>query len=183
MTVVIRSAAQTDVPLIRSLIEKLAEYEGLAHECTATDELLAEALFSDRPYAEVVIAEVDETAAGFALFFHNFSTFLSKPGIYLEDLFVIETFRGKGVGKALLAHLAALAVELGCGRLEWSVLDWNSDAIGFYRSIGATSQDEWTVFRLTGDKLNELASARSSYSEPRAVRPPVLAQTRNQVER
>ena len=157
MSVRIRSAAPADVPLIRELIEGLATYEKLRHECIASDELLHSALFGERPYAEVVIAELDGNAAGFALFFHNFSTFLARPGIYLEDLFVQPAFRGHGVGKALLQGLAALAVERHCGRLEWSVLDWNVDAIGFYESVGARPQDEWTVYRVTGDALTRLA--------------------------
>ena len=183
MTTVIRSAKPKDVPLILTLIEKLAEYEKLRHECKATDVLLHSALFGDHKYAEVVIAEVNETPAGFALFFHNFSTFLGKPGIYLEDLFVLESFRGHGVGKALLARLATLAIERGCGRLEWSVLDWNSDAIGFYRSLGAVSQDEWTVFRLTGDNLNDLATVRNRRhgSSPAESMKPIL--TGNKAER
>ncbi len=154
----IRSAQPADVPLIRELIEGLATYEKLRHECVATDELLHSALFGVRPYAEVVIAEHDNGAAGFALFFHNFSTFLARPGIYLEDLFVLPAYRGHGVGKALLQHLATLAVERHCGRLEWSVLDWNVDAIGFYESLGARRQDEWTVYRVTGDALTLLAN-------------------------
>jgi len=158
MTVTLRAATPDDVTLIRELIEGLADYERLRHECVATDASLRETLFGARPYAEVVIADVDGSAAGFALFFHNYSTFLAKPGIYLEDLFVRPEQRGRGVGKALLQRLAQLAVERGCGRLEWSVLDWNADAIGFYRSLGARPQDEWTVFRVTGDALTQLAS-------------------------
>lgn len=158
MTVSIRSATPADVPLIRELIEGLAEYERLRHECVATDERLQATLFGPRPYAEVIIADVDGVAAGFALFFHNYSTFLARPGIYLEDLFVRPHLRGHGVGKSLLQHLAALAVQRDCGRLEWSVLDWNEDAIGFYRALGARPQDEWTVFRVTGDALTRLAA-------------------------
>lgn len=158
MTVAIRAATRGDVPLVRELIEGLAEYERLRHACEATDALLEDSLFGERPYAEVVIAEVDGQSAGFALFFHNFSTFLARPGIYLEDLFVRPEQRGHGVGKALLQHLAALAVERRCGRLEWSVLDWNVDAIGFYEKLGARAQDEWTVYRVTGDALQRLAT-------------------------
>ena len=158
MSIHIRAAQPTDVPLIRELIEGLATYEKLRSECVATDALLYAALFGARPYAEVVIADHDGSAAGFALFFHNFSTFLARPGIYLEDLFVQPAFRGHGVGKALLQHLAALALERQCGRLEWSVLDWNVDAIGFYESVGARPQDEWTVYRVTGDALTQLAN-------------------------
>lgn len=158
MTVSIRPATRADVPLVRELIEGLAEYERLRHACEATDSLLEDSLFGERPYAEVVIAEVDGAPAGFALFFHNFSTFLARPGIYLEDLFVRPEQRGKGVGKRLLQHLAALAVSRRCGRLEWSVLDWNVDAIGFYEKLGAKAQDEWTVYRVTGDALQRLAT-------------------------
>jgi len=147
------------VPLILALIRELAEYEKLTHEVVADEEALRRNLFGEgRRGAEAVIAEQSGEPAGFALFFHNFSTFLGKPGLYLEDLFVRPQFRGWGVGKALLAHLAALAKERGCGRLEWWVLDWNEPAIGFYRSIGAEAMDEWTVYRVTGEALDELAS-------------------------
>jgi len=162
MALHIRPATPNDVSLIRELIEGLATYEKLRHECVATDHLLHSALFGARPYAEVVIAEYDGTAAGFALFFHNFSTFLARPGIYLEDLFVQPSHRGHGVGKALLRYLAALALERECGRLEWSVLDWNVDAIGFYQSLGARPQDEWTVYRVTGDALTLLANGSAT---------------------
>lgn len=161
MATVIRSATPADVPLIRSLIEGLADYERLRHECIATDALLQEALFGARPYAEVVLAEWEGEVAGFALFFHNFSTFLARPGIYLEDLFVQPAHRGRGIGRALLSHLAQLAVARGCGRLEWSVLDWNVDAIGFYTRLGAQPQDAWTVYRVTGDALTQLATGES----------------------
>ena len=154
----IRRARPDDAPIILELIKGLAEYEKLAHEVVATEDRLRETLFGDHPFAEVIIGEEDGTPAGFALFFHNYSTFLGKPGIYLEDLFVKPKYRGKGYGKALLIHLAKLAVERNCGRLEWSVLDWNEPAIGFYKSIGAVPLDEWTVFRLTGNALNELGS-------------------------
>lgn len=143
------------------MIEGLAEYERLRQECVATDALLRTALFGERPYAEVVIAEWDGEAAGFALFFHNFSTFLARPGIYLEDLYVQPMHRSHGIGKALLQHLAKLAVARDCGRLEWSVLDWNVDAIGFYEKLGARAQDEWTVYRVTGDALTHLANGES----------------------
>ena len=156
----IRSATATDVPLIRELIEGLADYERLRHECVATNELLERTLFGARAVAEVIIAESDGTAAGFALFFHNYSTFLARPGIYLEDLFVRPEYRGRGVGKARLQHLAALAVARDCGRLEWSVLDWNEDAIGFYKSLGAKPQDEWTVYRVTVEALTRLAATK-----------------------
>ena len=158
MTVSVRAATENDVPLILELIEGLAEYEHLRHECVATQELLRATLFGARPSAEVVIAEWEGTPAGFALFFHNYSTFLARPGIYLEDLFVRPEHRGRGVGRSLLQHLATLAVARECGRLEWSVLDWNADAIGFYEKLGARPQDDWTVYRLTGDALTQLAS-------------------------
>lgn len=161
MTPLLRAATPADVSTIRELIEGLAEYEKLRHECHATDALLHEALFGPRPYAEVVLAEWEGQVAGFALFFHNFSTFLARPGIYLEDLFVRPAHRGHGIGKALLQHLARLAVERECGRLEWSVLDWNVDAIGFYEKLGARAQDEWTVYRVTGEALTQLASGEA----------------------
>ena len=161
MTTVIRAASVADVPLIRGFIEGLAEYEQLRHACVATDDRLRDTLFGERPFAEVVIAECDQLACGFALFFHNYSTFLALPGIYLEDLFVVPTYRGRGVGKAMLQHLAALAMARGCGRLEWSVLDWNVDAIGFYQRLGAQAQDDWTVYRVTGTALSMLASGEA----------------------
>jgi GNAT superfamily N-acetyltransferase len=157
----LRSATPADVPVIRELIEGLAEYEKLRAECHASDALLHASLFGARPYAEVVLAEREGQVAGFALFFHNFSTFLAKPGIYLEDLYVRPEHRGHGIGKALLVHLARLAVERDCGRLEWSVLDWNVDAIGFYEKLGARAQDEWTVYRVTGDALTHLATGEA----------------------
>src|SRR2546423_3576245 len=138
----IRAATEADVPLILRCIRELAEYERLAHEVVATEDVLRETLFGARPYAEVVIAEDGGEAVGFALFFHNYSTFLGRPGIYLEDLYVRPQARGRGVGRALLAHLARLTVERRCGRLEWWVLDWNEDAIRFYRSLGAQPMDE-----------------------------------------
>lgn len=145
------------MPAIAALIRGLAEYEKLEREVVMTEELLTANLFGERAYAETVLAEEPErTAVGFALFFHNFSTFLGRPGIYLEDLFVLPAFRGRGIGKALLAHLARLAVERGCGRLEWAVLDWNRPAIGFYESLGARPNSEWTVYRLTGEALARL---------------------------
>ncbi len=154
----LRPATESDVPVIRELIEGLAEYEKLRHECVATDALLHRTLFGANPYAEVVLAEWEGAVAGFALFFHNYSTFLARPGIYLEDLFVRPDCRGHGIGTALLAHLAQLALARDCGRLEWSVLDWNVDAIGFYTKLGARPQDEWTVYRVTGDALTQLAT-------------------------
>jgi GNAT superfamily N-acetyltransferase len=154
----VREASEEDVPLILSFIRELAEYEKLSHEVVATEEELRESLFGERRYAEVLIAEHDGSPAGFALFFHNFSTFLGRPGIYLEDLFVMPEHRGSGFGKEMLVYLARLARERNCGRLEWWVLDWNEDAIRFYRSLGAVPMDEWTVFRVTGDALDSLAS-------------------------
>lgn len=154
--ILVRSAATEDVPLIHSFIKELAEYERLSHEVFATEEMLREQLFGGRPVAEVLIAELGGDAAGFALFFHTFSTFLGKPGIYLEDLYVRPEFRGTGVGRALLVHLGRLAKERGCGRIEWAVLDWNEPAIGFYGSIGASPVSGWTVYRVTGKALEEL---------------------------
>ena len=153
----LRPATPADVPVILRLIRGLAEYERLAHECIATEAALTASLFGPRPQAEVVLAFADDRPAGFALFFHNYSTFLARHGIYLEDLFVFPEFRGRGIGKRLLQHLARLAVERGCGRLEWSVLDWNTDAIRFYESLAAKAMDEWTVYRVTGPALTQLA--------------------------
>lgn len=158
MSLTIRPATAADVPLIAALIRELADYEKLAHEVRFDEATLAAKLFGPRPYAEVVIGEVDGVAQAFALFFHNFSTFEGKPGIYLEDLYVRPQARGAGLGKALLRHLAALAVERDCARLEWSVLDWNAPAIGFYEALGARQMDEWTVMRVDGAALAELAA-------------------------
>lgn len=154
----IRFGRATDVPTIFALIKGLAEYEKLAHLVTGTEERLAEHLFGARPYAEVILAEADGRAVGFALFFNNYSTFLTQPGIYLEDLFVLPDQRGRGYGKALLTALGRLAVERGCGRLEWSVLDWNEPSIQFYRSLGAEGMDEWTINRVSDEALDTLAS-------------------------
>lgn len=153
----VRAATEGDVPLILAFIEELAEYERLSQEVVATEEALRRWLFGERPVAEVVIGEDGDDPAGFALFFHSFSTFLGRPGIYLEDLYVRPEFRGRGVGRALLVHLARLAKDRGCGRLEWSVLDWNEPAIGFYRGIGASPVGGWTVYRVTGEALERLA--------------------------
>ena len=155
----IREATEEDVPLILSLIRELAEYEKLSDEVVATEDELRDSLFGERRYAEVLIAEHDGAPAGFALFFHSFSTFLGKPGLYLEDLYVKPAFRGAGIGKKLLVRLASLAVGRGCGRLEWWVLDWNEPAIGFYRSVGAEPMDDWTVYRVSGSALEDLASS------------------------
>ncbi len=159
MTVSIRSATPADLPLIAQFIRDLADYEKLAHEVRFDEAKLGEKLFGPRPYAEVLIGEIDGTPQGFALFFHNFSTFEGRPGIYLEDLFVRPEARGSGLGKALLTHLAALCTARDCARLEWSVLDWNAPAIGFYQSLGAKLMDEWTVMRVDGDALTSLAAS------------------------
>ena len=159
MTLSIRPATPADLPLIAQFIRDLADYEKLAHEVRFDEAKLGEKLFGARPYAEVVIGELDGTPQGFALFFHNFSTFEGRPGIYLEDLFVRPEARGSGLGKALLTHLAALCTARDCARLEWSVLDWNAPAIGFYQSLGAKLMDEWTVMRVDGDALTKLASS------------------------
>lgn len=155
----IRAARVDDVPLILSFIKEFAEYERLSHEVVATEAMLRDSLFGERPVAEVLIAHEESEPAGFALFFHNFSTFLGRPGIYLEDLYVRPEFRGSGVGRAMLVHLAGIARERGCGRLEWSVLDWNESAIRFYRGIGASPVSGWTVYRVTGEALEDLAGA------------------------
>ena len=154
----IRPAARDDAAAIHALIRELAEYERLTTLCTGSTAELADALFGERPAAEVLLAEVDGAIAGFALFFHNFSTFLGKRSLYLEDLFVRPAFRGAGLGKHLMASLARLAVQRDCGRFEWSVLDWNAPAIGFYRTLGAVGMAEWTVQRLEGEALHALAS-------------------------
>jgi GNAT superfamily N-acetyltransferase len=149
----IRPATPDDVPALVGLIKALAEYEQLSHEVTGTVEDLTRFLFGDRPYAEALIAEVEGTAAGMALYFYNFSTFLMRPGLYLEDLFVVPTYRRQGIGQALLVHLGKLALAQGCGRFEWSVLDWNSPAIEFYQRLGAEIKPEWQLCRVTGDAL------------------------------
>jgi GNAT superfamily N-acetyltransferase len=158
MILSIRPAIAADISLIGQFIRDLAEYEKLAHAVRFDEGIMAQKLFGARPYAEVLIGEIDGTPQGFALFFHNFSTFEGRPGIYLEDLFVRPEARGSGLGKALLARLAALAVERDCARLEWSVLDWNTPAIDFYKALGARMMDEWTVMRVDGAALSELAA-------------------------
>lgn len=155
---VIHEATATDVPLILSFIKGLGEYEKLNHEVVATEEGLCESLFGENPKAEVILGFYQNEPVAFALFFHNFSTFLGKPGLYLEDLFVKPEYRGKGFGKVILTYLAKLTRERNCGRLEWSVLDWNEPALKFYRSIGSRRMDEWTVQRLDGENLEKLAN-------------------------
>lgn len=151
------TATARDTAAILSLIRELAAYERIEHEMEATEDDIREALFGEWPSAEVVLAYVDADLAGYALFFHNFSTLVGRKGLYLEDLFVRPAFRGRGVGRRLLSHLARLAIERRCGRMEWFVLDWNESAIRFYRSLGAVPMDEWTVYRLTGDRIARLA--------------------------
>ncbi len=154
---IIRPANIDDTPVILSLIKGLAEYEKLSHEVVATEELLRDTLFGPRPGAEVILGNFAGEPVGFALFFHNYSTFLGRPGIYLEDLFVKPDMRRKGFGKAMLSYIANLAQQRQCGRLEWSVLDWNEPAWKFYESIGAVPMDEWTVHRVTGEGIRRLA--------------------------
>ena len=156
-TVTIRPAAAHELPLVLEFIRELAVYERLEHEMSATTADLAASLFGPRPYAEVVFACLDGTPVGFALFFHNFSTFIGKPGIYLEDLFVRPQARGRGIGRCLLAWLARTTLERGCARLDWAVLDWNAPSLAFYRSVGAVAQDEWTIMRVSGAALEDLA--------------------------
>jgi GNAT superfamily N-acetyltransferase len=156
---VIRAARVEDVSVILQLIRDLATYERAPHEVTATEEQLVEVLFGERPAAEVVLAFEGQSPVGFAVFFYNFSTWLGRPGLYLEDLFVKPDNRGKGYGRALLIELAKIARDRGCGRMEWAVLDWNEPAIKFYRALGAKPMDEWTVFRLTRDGIATLADA------------------------
>ncbi|HEV3410740.1 MAG TPA: GNAT family N-acetyltransferase [Chthoniobacterales bacterium] len=160
----IRPATQADVPVIASLIRELAEYERAPDEAVATEEGLREVLFGDCPAAHVLLALEDDTPVAFAVYFFNFSTWLGRPGLYLEDLFVRPSVRGKGYGRALLQRLAQIAHERGCGRMEWAVLDWNEPAIGFYRKLGAKPMDEWTVFRLEREGIAKLA-ANSSTSQ------------------
>jgi len=155
--ITIRPAVEADVAVILQFIRDLAKYEHLEHEVIATEGLLREALFGSRPYAEVALACLNGEPVGFALFFHNFSTFLGRPGIYLEDLYVRPEARGHGVGRRVLTWLAATAVSRGCGRLEWAVLDWNEPSIRFYRNLGAVPLDDWTTYRVTGPALNLLS--------------------------
>jgi GNAT superfamily N-acetyltransferase len=153
----IREATEADIPVIVWFIRQLAEYERLLHEAVMTEETLRESLFGSRPGAEVLLAYHDDKPVGFAVFFHNFSTFMGKRGLYLEDLFVIPEMRGKGFGRALLVRLAKIARDRNCGRFEWAVLDWNKPSIEFYKKLGAVPMDEWTIFRVTGDALKRLA--------------------------
>jgi GNAT superfamily N-acetyltransferase len=155
----IRFATAKDIPLILQFIKELAEYEQLLHEVVATEALLQETLFGIKAHAEVIIGYLDEKPVGFALFFHNYSTFLGKPGLYLEDLYVKPEVRGQGVGQMMLAALAQLAKERNCGRFEWWVLDWNETAIRFYERLGAKPMSDWTVYRVSGQALNDLADS------------------------
>ena len=164
----LREAGPEDVPAIVGLIHDLAEYERAPAECHADPSLLREHLFGPKPFVEAIVAERDDGVCGFALFFHNYSTWLTRPGLYLEDLFVRPEARGLGIGKALLVRLAGIAVERGCGRMEWSVLTWNEPAIGFYRSLGAVPMDEWRTYRLHGEALQALGT-------PEGKRRPVAA--------
>ena len=157
MSIQIRPVTPADLPLVLDFIRALADYEKMLPEVEATEEKLRATLFCDQPVAHCVLAFADGQPAGFAIYFFNYSTFLAKPGLYLEDLFVKPTFRGVGLGKALLLHLAKIANDRGCGRMEWAVLDWNQPAIDFYQSLGAVAKDEWTIFRLTGAALQQYA--------------------------
>ena len=158
---ILRPAQPGDVPVLFQLIQALAEYEKLSHAVTGNADALYEHLFGSRPYAEAILVEYAGQAVGFALFFHNYSTFLTQPGIYLEDLFVLPEYRRQGIGKAILSYLAQLAVERGCGRLEWSVLDWNEPAIAFYRRMGASVLEDWRICRVTLESLTQLAAKAS----------------------
>lgn len=154
--ILIRFAQQEDINLILELIRELAEFENLEHQVTATPELLNESLFGERNSAEVLIAESGQKPVAFSLFFHNYSTFLGKNGIYIEDIYVRPDYRSRGIGKALFSHIAELAIQRNCGRIEWSVLDWNRDAIRFYRDMGAVAMEEWTVYRLVSAQFHDL---------------------------
>src|SRR5437762_13186968 len=154
----IRHATEQDLPLILSFIRQLAEYERLPHEAVMTEDILRESLFGSRPFAEVLLGYDGDKAVVFAVFFHNFSTFLGRPGLYLEDLFVLPEMRGKGFGRAMLVELARIARERHCGRFAWSVLDWNESAIAFDKKLGAVPIEEWTIFRVRGDALERLAN-------------------------
>lgn len=153
------AAEPADVPILLRFIRELAEYERLAHEVTADEAVLSTTLFGEHRYAEALVARWEGEPVGFALWFHNYSTFVGRPGLYLEDLYVRPAMRGRGIGKAILVHLARLAVKRGCGRFEWAVLDWNELSIAFYRSLNAMPMEEWTVYRLSGDALRRLGDA------------------------
>jgi GNAT superfamily N-acetyltransferase len=170
-TISIRRAAPADVPLILRFIRELADYEKLSHEVVASEASFHAALFGERPTVEAVIASVDGEPVGYALFFPNFSTFLGKPGLYLEDLYVRPAARGLGVGRKLLTHLARVAVDRGWGRFEWAVLDWNEPSIAFYKKMGAVAMHDWTVFRLTGERLEKLAIQDSIHPPPTTTSP------------
>ena len=161
VTIKIARAEPSDAPVILALIRELAEFERLLDQVTATEEGIRESLFGSQPRAEVLLARVADEVAGFALYFHNYSTFVGKHGMYLEDLFVRPRFRGSGCGRELLRQLAALALQRGCGRLEWAVLDWNQRAIEFYRKLGAVPMDEWTVYRLSGEALVRIGTPQT----------------------
>ena len=158
MSASIRPATEADVPILLAFIRELAEYERLMHEVTATEDRLRATLFGPRSFAEALLACVDGAPAGFALFFHNYSTFLARPGLYLEDLYVQPVFRRRGLGKLLLTTVARLAVERGCGRFEWTVLAWNAPSIAFYESLGAAMKGDWRIMRVTGPALEKMAT-------------------------
>ncbi|RPJ02506.1 MAG: GNAT family N-acetyltransferase [Deltaproteobacteria bacterium] len=160
----IREAAEEDVALILQFIKKLAHYERLSHEVSATEQILRENLFGERKVAEIILAEYQNRPVGFALYFHNFSTFLGKPGIYIEDLFVDENYRGRGFGYALFVYIVRLARQRDCGRIEWAVLDWNTPAIKFYQDLGAVPMNDWITYRLTGEALRKLAGTSKNAS-------------------
>jgi GNAT superfamily N-acetyltransferase len=162
----IRVAVEKDVPLILSFIRKLADYERLAHQVEASEGTLRTSLFGPSPSAEVLLAFVGDEPAGFALFFQNFSTFVGRPGLYLEDIYVSEGFRGRGIGRALFARLAQIACERNCRRFEWAVLDWNADAIRFYQGLGAVPMSDWRLFRLSGEALTRLGAKRRESEKP-----------------
>lgn len=157
---ILKPATLEDIPVLFQLIQALAEYEKLSHEVSGSAENLKQHLFGNPSYIEAILAEVEGKAVGFALFFHNYSTFLTQPGIYLEDLFVLPEYRRQGIGKALITHVAELAVSRGCGRLEWSVLDWNQPAIDFYEKIGAKILPDWRICRVTGASLAQLGNPK-----------------------
>lgn len=161
MNPTVRPATESDVPLLLAFIRELAEYEKLTHEVTATEEHLRVTLFGPRRFAEALLAYADGEPTGFALFFHNYSTFLARPGLYLEDLFVRPAYRGRGLGKLLLTTVARIAVERGCGRYEWTVLDWNTPSIRFYESLGAEMKGDWRIMRVTGAALKKMAKLSS----------------------